>query len=122
MESPHIGGQAHFHLENYREAWVALTVISKVGVFGTVASNDIAAGSTLKLFVAAEDVPEGLPEDLAAAPGARPPAADVDLERAWGDFIPAAAFAGARPGFAFRMGNTGLGYYRDPRAHMFGSR
>lgn len=29
------------------------------------------------------------------------------------DFIPALTFAGSRPGFAFKMGEAGLGYYKD---------
>merc|ERR1712151_806212 len=30
-------------------------------------------------------------------------------------FEPASAFAGARPGWAFKMGSRGLGYYRDAK-------
>ena len=38
---------------------------------------------------------------------------DVADVSATGDFQPSAAFAGARPGFYFRAGDAGLGYYRD---------
>ena len=31
------------------------------------------------------------------------------------DFVAAAKFAGSRPGFCFRTGVHGLGYYLDPR-------
>ena len=31
-------------------------------------------------------------------------------------FIECAAFDGAKPGYAFRMGDEGLGYYRDATA------
>ena len=40
-------------------------------------------------------------------------AVDVADVSATGDFQPSAAFAGARPGFYFRAGDAGLGYYRD---------
>jgi hypothetical protein len=32
------------------------------------------------------------------------------------DFVPAGGFGGARPGYAFKRGAEGLGYYRDPQA------
>lgn len=32
------------------------------------------------------------------------------------DFIPSAAFAGARPGFVFQAGARGVGYYREGTA------
>ncbi|GHP10977.1 hypothetical protein PPROV_000970700 [Pycnococcus provasolii] len=31
-----------------------------------------------------------------------------------GDFMPSASFAGARPGYVFRTGKSGVGYYLDP--------
>ena len=36
-------------------------------------------------------------------------------------FLPAAAFAGARRGYYFRLGDRGLGYYRDPNADAAGA-
>ncbi len=47
---------------------------------------------------------EALASDLPAAAG---PAAAAD------DFIPASAWEGAKPGFAFKLGKHGLGYYAD---------
>jgi len=31
-----------------------------------------------------------------------------------GNFMPSASFAGARPGYVFRTGKSGVGYYLDP--------
>ena len=33
-----------------------------------------------------------------------------------GTFVPSEVFSGARPGYAFKAGTKGLGYYRDPHA------
>ena len=52
----------------------------------------------------------------AAQPGSAPAASPVG-----DDFAPAAAFAGARPGFAFQAGPLGLGYYREGSAAQRGS-
>ena len=38
-----------------------------------------------------------------------------------GRFLPAAAFAGARRGYYFRLGDRGLGYYPDPNADAAGA-
>jgi hypothetical protein len=35
------------------------------------------------------------------------------LQTSTGDFVPADGFDGARPGYAFRLGDLGLGYYLD---------
>ena len=50
----------------------------------------------------------------AAAAGAGAPLANAAAALAL--FIPAPAFAGARPGYAFRLGDLGAGYYPDPLA------
>ena len=52
----------------------------------------------------------------AVQPGSAPAASP-----AGDDFAPAAAFAGARPSFAFQAGPLGLGYYRDGSAAQRGS-
>ena len=44
-----------------------------------------------------------------------PPAIDLGSEPVPA-FIAAVAFGGARPGFSFRAGESGVGYYRDPRS------
>ena len=46
---------------------------------------------------------------LAKYVGGGGPSSDPDVE-----FEAAEAFAGARPGFVFKAGPEGLGYYRDP--------
>ena len=51
-----------------------------------------------------------------AQPGGGPAAGLASAE-----FLPAAAFAGARPGFAFQAGALGLGYYREGSAAQRGS-
>jgi pre-mRNA-splicing factor SYF1 len=49
----------------------------------------------------------------AAAPPPPPPLRPPPTGDAAGDFEAAPTFAGARPGFVFRMGDYGAGYYRD---------
>lgn len=66
----------------------------------------------------------------AQAPGAgsdsprQPPtpgaASDAELEA--DGFVPADGFEGARPGYAFKLGEQGLGYYPDPCASTTGAR
>lgn len=51
-------------------------------------------------------------EPLASLPPRR--AAPSDGGGALSGFIPAVAFAGARPGYLFKRGEAGTGYYRDP--------
>ena len=55
------------------------------------------------------------PSDAWSATSPPPPAIDLGSE-AVPAFIAAAAFGGARPGFSFRAGESGVGYYRDPRS------
>ena len=55
------------------------------------------------------------PSDAWSATSPPPPAVDLGSE-AVPAFIAAAAFGGARPGFSFRVGESGVGYYRDPRS------
>lgn len=55
------------------------------------------------------------PSDACSATSPPPPAIDLGSE-AVPAFIAAAAFGGARPGFSFRAGESGVGYYRDPRS------
>lgn len=50
-------------------------------------------------------------EDDDVAPAAA--AAAVEVEVVGDDFVAAPAFDGSRAGYAFRMGDSGLGYYRD---------
>uniref|UniRef100_A0A7S2C849 ZNF380 coiled-coil domain-containing protein n=1 Tax=Haptolina brevifila TaxID=156173 RepID=A0A7S2C849_9EUKA len=49
----------------------------------------------------------------AAAPPAAQPAAPSVAHTATSSFMPAGMFAGPRPGFVFKAGPMGLGYYRD---------
>jgi hypothetical protein len=52
--------------------------------------------------------------DAAATPAAEPAAAAEDLPaKLTSAFVAATAFAGARAGYAFKMGSKGLGYYHD---------
>lgn len=64
-----------------------------------------------------QEAAEGMVATIAEAqPGGAPAASP-----AGDDFAPAAAFAGARPGFAFQAGPLGLGYYREGSAAQRGS-
>jgi len=44
-----------------------------------------------------------------------PPPEDLVPEEELARFIPSESFAGCRPGYVFKTGDEGLGYYRDPR-------
>ena len=52
-------------------------------------------------------------EEMAATTAEAQPVSAPAASPAGDDFAPAAAFAGARPGFAFQAGPLGLGYYRE---------
>ena len=54
----------------------------------------------------------GTLQDAEASNGNSAPAAPASSDTG-ADFQPAAAFGGSRPGFCFRSGDKGLGYYRD---------
>ena len=50
---------------------------------------------------------------LAVAPQAQPP-----QQQQMPEFVPSATFAGAQPGYSFKNGPHGVGYYRDGRVAM----
>lgn len=69
---------------------------------------------------AAESEPDGAAhgeaaggDEAAAGPGSAADAAAAAAAAAAGTFIPANKWQGRRPGFAFKLGNLGLGYYPD---------
>lgn len=59
------------------------------------------------------EAPKAAAVQAAATEKLTPPAASKRAREATADFQPAARFSGARPGFAFKKGPQGLGYYRD---------
>lgn len=63
-------------------------------------------GKKAKKAVPAADGPPGFQQRLSAA----------KAEGAGLAYIPAAKFGGARPGYMFKLGGLGLGYYRDAAA------
>ena len=88
------------------------------GADGAVATgggdtNPRAAASAATSAISTEiDTREGAPSALGATAAslAMPPAAVAG-------FSPCAAFEGNRPGYVFKFGDHGLGYYRDAAAH-----
>jgi ribosome biogenesis protein BMS1 len=63
---------------------------------------------------AAEDTaPAGAERAALPAPPAPNGSSAAAEAHAGADFVPAASFGGARPGYAFKAGSAGLGYYRE---------
>ena len=55
-----------------------------------------------------------MPAAAAPAELPKPPEVSASGRAAGGaDFIPAATFSGAKPGYVFQAGSAGMGYYRD---------
>ena len=66
--------------------------------------------------VAAEDEEESAPPPLQGAASPAVPVAELGGEGFMQTFIAAASFGGAKPGYVFKSGARGLGYYRDGAA------
>lgn len=96
-------------------------------VDGSALCDNADGGSSSAADAAAEEMPAAAAEAAAAAAvpvaaeqpapakdaPAVPAAAVAEPAIAADDFIPASGFEGAKPGFAFKLGKHGLGYYAD---------
>ncbi len=60
-----------------------------------------------------EQVTQQIQQEAPPPPTPSAPSPDIHT-----DFMPSSSFAGARPGFVFKMDTLGLGYYKDVPLHL----